>query len=137
MTNISANKDLLFLDKLFLNTHDITNCYIQLDGVLSLQSRLFNDKDGAIFNCNGMLLYLKNKQININNVQVMYNYDENKYVVKQHRLVKEYIEDNRLTLNRIFGYNIVKVLNISLQFNPMQDEQPHYIVILNTLERRT
>lgn len=136
MTNVSANKNLLFIDKIFQNTHDITKCYIKLDGELSLQNRLYNDVDGSFFSCNGMLFYLKNKQININNIQVMYNYDENKYVVKQHKIDIADITDNVIKLERIFGYNIIKLLDISIIFNPIQDVLPHYKVSLKTLERR-
>lgn len=136
MTNVSANKNLLFIDKIFQNTHDITKCYIKLDGELSLQNRLYNDNDGSLFSCNGMLFYLKNKQININNIQVMYNYDENKYVVKQHKINSVDITDNVIKLERIFSYNIIKLLDISIIFNPIQDDPPHYKVSLKTLERR-
>lgn len=136
MTNILANKNLLFIDKVFQNTRDITKCYIKLDGELSLQNRLYNDSDGYIYSCNGMLLYLENKQISINNIQVIYNYDETKYVVKQHNINASYLVDNVIKLERIFGYNIIKLLDISLTFNPIQDISPHYQVSLKTLERR-
>ena len=137
MTSVTANKNLLFINKQFLNYCNNRECieYSVLDtsGIRSVTT-ITNDK--ILKCCNGLILNIMNKNFKIilkkviDNTPTLYTYDNTKYETS------DVLHDSTLIkLKDLFNIkNFIKLLDINYNYNSSNQEWCIYLKILKLKE---
>ena len=137
MTSIPANKNLLFINKQFLNycnnRESIEYSILDTSAIRSVTT-ISNDK--ILKCCNGLILNVMNKNFKIvlkkiiDNTPTLYTYDNTKYeisdVLHNSPLIK---------LKELFDIkNFIKLLDINYNYNVSNNEWCMYLKILKLKE---
>lgn len=137
MTTTTSNKNLLFINKQFLNycnNHEsIKYSYLGTSGVLSVTA--FSN-DNVIKCCNGLILYVLTnngktilKKV-IDNIPTLYTYDDTKYEISD-----VVYKSSTIELKNLFDIqNFIKLLDIHYKFDISDKAWYMYLKILKLKE---